>query len=156
MCEKTQKRHTREARGSFFVNICTTSGWTKIKVTKVSESQTLIRAPGSCRGEKKPNWEADFRDFVPVAALATPTGCSGYTVAFCVYPSQLAEKNDCSERGNPQDKDPKTEGTILLDPGWKNTSVWGREAVALLHKTTKITRIIYSEILLLFMTIFLG
>lgn len=53
-------------------------------------------------------------------------------------------------------KDPKTEGTILLDPGWKNTSVWGREAVALLHKTTKITRIIYSEILLLFMTIFLG
>lgn len=50
----------------------------------------------------------------------------------------------------------KTEGTILLDPGWKNTSVWGREAVALLHKTTKITRIIYSEILLLFMTIFLG
>lgn len=92
MCEKTQKRHTREARGSFFVNICTTSGWTKIKVTKVSESQTLIRAPGSCRGEKKPNWEADFRDFVPVAALATPTGCSGYTVAFCVYPSQLAEK----------------------------------------------------------------
>lgn len=53
LCEKTQNRHTREARGSFFVNICTTSGWTKIKVTKVSESQTLIRAPGSCRGEKK-------------------------------------------------------------------------------------------------------